>query len=839
MLKDGTLTYVSLFSSAGIGCHGFKLEGFECVATNEFLPRRLAIQKSNGKCRFETGYVAGDARSEETKDAIRAEVERWKGLGNDGIDVLVATPPCQGMSVANHKKRPDEIVRNSLVVESARLTKELAPKVFVFENVAAFMKTCCVASDGSVKSIGDMIEDELGKGYVIRARVLNFKNRGSASSRTRTLVIGVSRKYEDEISPLELFPKFQKERTLRETIGDLPSLDWGEISDSDFLHAFRTYPPEMRKWIENLKEGESAFDSDDPERRPHRIVDGTYVPNARKNGGKYVRQRWDAVAPCVHTRNDQLASQNTIHPERDGVFSIRELMRMMTIPDDFRWTDASFEELNSASFEEKRRFYKENEANVRKVIGEAVPTEIFRRIAEAVRKRLPEAVSRPNPKRFVEANDLKSSERILAYVSENPDGLTPSLLSRIAETANSKRTENSAYYTNKSLLNEVYDQLPEATTSTIRILEPSVGTGNFLPFLFRKYEAVERVLLDVVDVDGTSLEIARILAEAEGIPKNFEMRRIEGDFLTTEEIADDYFLTVGNPPFGKTSKANRPAGLGSSSNLSALFFERAMEISENVVMILPKNFLNSSDFEETRRKTSERRIDSIVDFGEKGFRGVLIETISVAVGNRAVGRRNSRNEVRIVHVPSGETSRIGQERLASDEYPYWLPYRGDEFDAVAKTLEFGVFDVFRDRQITNSVMHPDERPGDVRVLRSRNLNDDGTISEISGYDGYVSPDDLVGKTVAKFLNDDEAYLVPNMTYRPRMVRMPRNSVANGSVAIMKTKDGRKVSEDDMRYFSSDEFRKFYEVARNRQTRSLNVDAPASFFFGLKRKAFRS
>lgn len=40
-------TYISLFSSAGIGCYGFKLEGFECIATNELITRRLEIQKFN------------------------------------------------------------------------------------------------------------------------------------------------------------------------------------------------------------------------------------------------------------------------------------------------------------------------------------------------------------------------------------------------------------------------------------------------------------------------------------------------------------------------------------------------------------------------------------------------------------------------------------------------------------------------------------------------------------------------------------------------------------------------------------------------------------------------
>ena len=39
------LGYVSLFSSAGVGCYGFKQHNFECVATTEIIDRRLKIQK--------------------------------------------------------------------------------------------------------------------------------------------------------------------------------------------------------------------------------------------------------------------------------------------------------------------------------------------------------------------------------------------------------------------------------------------------------------------------------------------------------------------------------------------------------------------------------------------------------------------------------------------------------------------------------------------------------------------------------------------------------------------------------------------------------------------------
>ena len=35
------LTNISLFSSAGVGCFGFKENGFECIATNEILTKSL------------------------------------------------------------------------------------------------------------------------------------------------------------------------------------------------------------------------------------------------------------------------------------------------------------------------------------------------------------------------------------------------------------------------------------------------------------------------------------------------------------------------------------------------------------------------------------------------------------------------------------------------------------------------------------------------------------------------------------------------------------------------------------------------------------------------------
>ena len=72
------LNYISLFSGAGVGCFGFKLEGFDCVATNEIIERRLLVQKSNKKCIYSSGYISGDIRNQETKDYFNRAIEEYQ-----------------------------------------------------------------------------------------------------------------------------------------------------------------------------------------------------------------------------------------------------------------------------------------------------------------------------------------------------------------------------------------------------------------------------------------------------------------------------------------------------------------------------------------------------------------------------------------------------------------------------------------------------------------------------------------------------------------------------------------------------------------------------------------
>ena len=72
------LTYISLFSSAGVGCYGFKMNDFQCVATNELLKPRLDIQRANKKCEFDSGYIQGDITKHEIKELLFNEIDMWK-----------------------------------------------------------------------------------------------------------------------------------------------------------------------------------------------------------------------------------------------------------------------------------------------------------------------------------------------------------------------------------------------------------------------------------------------------------------------------------------------------------------------------------------------------------------------------------------------------------------------------------------------------------------------------------------------------------------------------------------------------------------------------------------
>lgn len=822
------LNYVSLFSSAGIGCFGLKLEGFTCIATAELIQRRIDIQKVNKKCKYSTGYICGDLTAPAIHDQLFDEIAAFKKKENvKHIDLIVATPPCQGMSVANHKKN-NELGRNSLVVESIKIVKEALPKYFVFENVSAFLKSVCTDTDGEDKSIKDAIIYNLSSYYSIEFKVANLKNYGSNSSRTRTLVIGVNKDLK-EITPLDIFPDYVEEKTLKEVIGHMPSLnEMGEFDKNDIYHSFRPYKEHMLPWIKATPYGKSAFENADDKLKPHQVVDGKVVVNQSKNGDKYQRQLWDKVAPCIHTRNDCLPSQNTVHPVDNRVFSIRELMQIMTIPNEFKWVDDIILPKNEDSFEEKAKFRKKTEFNIRQCIGEAVPTQIFKTIGSKIKQ--VEDSKKKDAKyiaNLIEEKNLSDFDTLMSFLEQSSSQYSKHELFRICELSNAQRLHTAAFYTRQNICYSVVENLPELSKKEIRILEPSVGVGNFLYLIAKKYQD-KKVIIDCVDINKESLTICKFLAN-KYLPKNVTINYINEDFLLSKKVSKTkYDIVIGNPPYMKLKgdpkllkQYQASVSNNKTNNLFAFFIERAITLADYVALIVPKALLNAPEYSITRELLSKLKLTKLIDYNEKAF-DVKIETISFVTKTSAAPKNH---QVVIESYLRKDTFVQDLAYITNGLFDSWLLYRNAEFDAICDTLHFGKFKVFRDRQITKSNSY---EQGNIRVIKSRNIGND-KILNIEGYDRYIN--ELNGYAVGKYINSS-SILVPNLTYNPRAARLPENCIADGSAAILISED--YVSDEQIQYFSSEEFNLFYRIARNYGTRSMNIDSVSVNYFGVKK-----
>lgn len=792
-------TYISLFSSAGVGCYGFKQEGFECIATNELIESRLNIQKYNNKCRYESGYISGDITQLTTKNKLYDEINFWQKTHSlEDVDVVVATPPCQGMSTANYKKN-NETARNSLVVEAIDIIKSIKPKVFVFENVVAFLKTCCEDKDGESLLIKDCINKHLLNEYYIYSKIVNFKDYGVPSSRPRTLVIGTRRDLKN-MSPLNLFPLSQPQITVRDVIGELKSLDFGEIDKNDMLHSFREYPKYMRDWISSIKEGQSAFDASNPN-KPYKIVNGKKeILKGSYMGNKFKRIFWDLPSPCIATRNDQLASQSTIHPKDDRVLSIRELMRLMTIPDSFQWWATDVKILSS-----KKEFLKKHELNIRRCIGEAVPTEIMRSIAHNINELL-------DFEEFVNNgtdNDIIDNFYINSYKIEN-------------KTKDAKK--NGVFYTPQSVVFDILRNL-DISTNTLRILEPSVGMGAFLPQLFRLVDQLDFVELDLVDIDKDVLNALKKNLPLLGYVKdNLKISYIVHDFLTYD-IKHEYDLVIGNPPYfilsaKETQKYKQFTKDKTISNIFGLFMDKCVSIAQEIALVIPKTFLMTPEFNNLRKQYEQFSIISIVDYGVNYFKNVFIEIISIHF------KKDFKGDIYIENKRERDVRHVKQRYIFHTKH--WILYRDTWFDNYIKNLCLDIFDFYRDRQITNKYL---STKGKIRVLRSKNILDNGEIVDIENYDKYI--DNIDGFNIKKYMNRGHI-IMTNFTYNTRATILPDDVAVNGSLAILLQKRANLARNIDLQLYSTDDFRRYYAIVKNKSKFTINIDSNSVYYIGVKK-----
>ncbi len=391
------------------------------------------------------------------------------------------------------------------------------------------------------------------------------------------------------------------------------------------------------------------------------------------------------------------------------------------------------------------------------------------------------------------------------------------------EETNAKREETAAFYTDSFLAYYVVKNLPQIDKKEITVLEPSVGGGIFVPylvdFLSTKYNKVKIILNDL---DINTLERAKKNLENWEIPGNVKISFENKNYLDLEVSGVD--IIVGNPPYLKHLGYKSKFGL---TNLYSIFLEKGLSESKTVSLIIPKSFLGSSENKEFRTHIANNcNLDCVLDFGEKGFKDVKIETINVCVSTS----KKPNNKTFVYGLTENKEYIQSQDYITDNKYPSWLIYRDKSFDKFIKNLKLNVFSVFRDRQISKKDLSSTEEENSTRVLVSKNIDKNGNLVNDSTY--FINANSKVG---AMKFKDTECIAMPNMTYYPRAIIKQKNQICDGSLALLFPKDSEvDISKLNLALYATEEFRQYYKTVRNKATRTLNIDDTYVYYIGINK-----
>lgn len=331
-------TLMDLFCGAGGMTLGFQQAGF--------LPILGVDDDSHAVATHERNF---------TGESICADIRHISEFPPS--DVVIGGPPCQGFSRLGKQVRRERL-ENQLWRQYVRAVEQARPYVFVIENVPEFFDD--VAFDG-------VLEASERLGYAVAHGVLNAADYGVPQRRQRAFVIG-SRVGEPSLPPQthqrpgteNLFASLPPWQTVRDAIGDLPLEPTNEN-----LHNKRNVSELSLERYRHVPPGGNRKDI--PE---HLLPDCWRYKDPRGGGSTDLMGRlaWDAPSLTIRTQFVKPEKGRYLHPEAHRSLTVREGARLQTFPDDFEFEGSLFQ--------------------IIKQIGNAVPVELARQIALAVREHL-------------------------------------------------------------------------------------------------------------------------------------------------------------------------------------------------------------------------------------------------------------------------------------------------------------------------------------------------------------------------------------------------------------------------------------------------------------------
>lgn len=349
---------MSLFSGGGIGETYLEKIGIHTIIANEFIKERANIYKY----RFpKTNMVIGDIR-EKKQELIK--------LGEkENPELLIATPPCQGMSVLG-KKDYDGDKRNYLIFDVFDIIDALNFNYIFIENVPKFLNMYYPDNKGGKIKLTDLLQEKYGEIYHISYGVYNAADYNVPQRRKRAII----RMYKKNLSWNEP-QKNEHQITLREAIGHLPSIESGEKSEIKW-HNGPSISADKAEMLKHTPSGCSAYKNEVyfPKKK-----DGTRITGFENT---YTRLDWDNVCPTRTMTSGSISGSNNGHPGRclvDGdeetrrysdarTLSLLELFIVSSLPENMDFPENTSEKL------------------IRDIVGEGVPPLMSKAFLEQIEK---------------------------------------------------------------------------------------------------------------------------------------------------------------------------------------------------------------------------------------------------------------------------------------------------------------------------------------------------------------------------------------------------------------------------------------------------------------------
>lgn len=263
------------------------------------------------------------------------------------IDGIIGGPPCQSWSEAGNRRGAEDD-RGQLFFDYIRLLKTLKPKFFLAENVSGMLAK---RHSEAVVNIIDMFEDA---GYNVSLHLVDAQDYGVAQNRKRVFYIG----FRNDL--------------------DITSFDFPEpIDENERLNLKDVIWDLKDSAVPALEKNKTNGNNLEVSNHEYFIGDYSSIYMSRNR----VRQ-WDEPSFTIQASGRQ-APQHPQAPKMELVeknkrifvpgkedlyrrLSIREAARIQGFPDDFEFV---YESLNDGY----------------KMIGNAVPVELARRVAVAIK----------------------------------------------------------------------------------------------------------------------------------------------------------------------------------------------------------------------------------------------------------------------------------------------------------------------------------------------------------------------------------------------------------------------------------------------------------------------